>query len=171
MLFPTTRPDDAASASALWSIQMDLLSRAEAVFGRRDTTKKIFQPVFEDTNPHLINTPTFDGAFVALSRNAAGHWPTTIYEMAHETTHLLDPIAGRAKWIEEGAAVAFSIFISRTLTDHPMAPVGTSVYSEALSLVERLPVDDFPHPTCSHTRSRQRSLILCLVRRNHLEVC
>jgi hypothetical protein len=119
---------------------MDLLSRAEAAFGSRDAAKKIFQPVFNDTGPYLINTPTFDGAFAALSRNAAGYWPTVIYEMAHETIHLLDPIPGYATWIEEGAAVAFSVLLSRTLTDHPMTPPQNSAYQEALSLVERLPL-------------------------------
>jgi hypothetical protein len=134
-VFPNERPD--ASPVALWIVQQDLLARVQALLGTRDETKKIYQPIFTDGGPYLSNTPNLDGAFAALSKSAAGYWPTVVYELAHETVHLLDPVAGFTSWFEEGIAVAFSVEMSRLLTSHPMVPDLPS-YLEALALVQRL---------------------------------
>jgi hypothetical protein len=120
MGFPSGRPD--ANPVGVWSVQQDLLARAQRLLGPRDETKQIFQPVFSPGGPHLINTPACDGAFAALSMEAANYWPTLVYELAHETVHLMDPTVGPTNWLEEGVAVLFSIEMSRTLTNHPMAP-------------------------------------------------
>lgn len=87
--FPFERPDDAPVF--LWSLQRRLLQDAEIRLGPKEPGKEIFQPTFSDTGPHVVNTPTLDGAFASLSRNAAGFWPTCVYELAHETVHLLNP--------------------------------------------------------------------------------
>jgi hypothetical protein len=71
--------------------------------------------------------------------NAAGYWPTVVYELAHETVHLLDPIAGHTNWLEEGAAVEFSVLMSQQLTSHAMEPDSDSNYALARSLVAQLP--------------------------------
>jgi hypothetical protein len=92
VLFPNSRPD--SEPALLWRLQGDLLLLAESKFGPRDNSKKVFQPIFVPDGPHLINTPTLDGAFVALSPSAAGYWPTAVYEMAHETVHLLNSDGG-----------------------------------------------------------------------------
>lgn len=141
--FPTSKPNAPDSAGMLWTIQNELLSQAERLLGARDASKKIFQPVFRAHGPHVINTPAFDGAFAALSTNAESYWPTVVYEMAHETVHLLDPIPGPTTWLEEGAAVLFSIKMSAELTTHPMAPAKSSTYSEAAALVSELPTPVF----------------------------
>lgn len=80
-----------------------------------------------------------DGAFARLSRYAAGYWPSVIFDLAHETVRLLDPVMGITNWLEEGAAVAFSIRMSRELTSHPMAAPPGSVYATAHELVLQLP--------------------------------
>jgi hypothetical protein len=136
--FPTLLPKD--DPITLWSLQQQLLAAAESRFGLRDTNKQICQPTFRDDGPILINTPNLDGAFAALSTNAAGYWPTTVFELAHETVHLLNPTVGYTNWIEERIAVAFSIEMSAQLTQHPQVPSDESNYSIALRLLQSLPV-------------------------------
>ena len=46
MKLPQTNPRD--DPSALWALQMELLSIAESVLGRRDQSKKVYQPQFTD---------------------------------------------------------------------------------------------------------------------------
>ena len=101
MQLPHTSPRN--DPVALWAFQQNLLSIAEAALGARDTSKKIYQPGFTDDGPHIRNTPELDGAFAELSRNSECYWPTAIYEMAHETVHLLNPDSlvkshGRGNW-------------------------------------------------------------------------
>jgi hypothetical protein len=138
-VFPASLPKD--DPVTLWSLQQQLLSAAESRFGQRDTSKQIYQPIFRDDGPILINTPNLDGAFAALSTNAAaGYWPTTVFELAHETVHLLNPTVGYTNWLEEGVAVAFSIEMSAQLTQHPQTPSDGSNYSIAFRRLQSLPV-------------------------------
>ena len=136
MRLPSSDPVD--DAPRLWALQWDLIEIAETELGLRDRSKRVYQPKFADDGPFLQNTPDFDGAFVKLSRNAAHYWPTVVYEMAHETVHLLDPVArGNGNYLEEGVAVAFSLHVQ------PMYGFNMSVkmpsYVNALKLVESLP--------------------------------
>ena len=106
---PETKPLD--DPEALWALQVDLLSMAESVLGRRDLSKKIYQPQFSDDGPCIRNTPNLDGAFTELSRAGERYWPAVVFEMAHETVHLLDPVPGSTNNLEEGVAVAFSLHV------------------------------------------------------------
>ena len=135
-----TSPQDAPAA--LWALQQELLALAEGLLGPRDRSKQIGQPVFNDDGPFLRNTPDGDGAFAVLSPNAAGYWPTAIYEMAHETVHLLNPVAGGTNFLEEGIAVAFSIHALEACGQPPFETCETS-YTEALNLVRALAPDVF----------------------------
>lgn len=140
MVFPQVRPD--AAAAVLWKLQQDLLLLAEGLLGPRDGNKKIYQPTFEPDGPRLRNTPTLDGAFAELSLNAAVYWPTSVYEMAHETVHLLNPTTGHTNWLEEGVAVAFSQY---ALAHYglPLQEPALPTYAEALKLVQELPDGPF----------------------------
>jgi len=163
--FPLGRPDLPESASALWSLQNHLLNQAERLLGSRDLSKKIYRPSFHQDGPILINTASKDGAFVALSQNAAGYWPTVVYEMAHETIHLLDPTVGYTTWIEEGTAVLFAEKMSSELTNHPMTAAPLSPYAAAASLVGML-----PNPLFESIRSVcQLAHKLSVVTRDHLK--
>ena len=135
MQLPETHPQD--DRNALWALQMALLSMAESVLGPRDTSKKIYQPQFSDTGPLLRNTPSLDGAFVELSRAGERYWPTVVFEMAHETVHLLNPTIGSTNNLEEGVAVAFSISV-QPLYGISIRPSMKS-YLDALQLVSMLP--------------------------------
>ena len=106
---PVTKPLD--DPETLWALQVNLLSTAESMLGRRDQSKKIYQPQFSDDGPCIRNTPNLDGAFTELSRAGEFHWPTVVFEMAHETVHLLNPVPGNTNNLEEGVAVAFSLHV------------------------------------------------------------
>lgn len=126
--------------SALWSLQLQLLELAEGVLGPRDGSRVMYQRVFTDAGPNIRNTPNFDGAFAELSRSVEAYWPTAVYELAHETVHLLNPLRGNGNWLSEGIAVAFSDYAQRC---HGMEPqkVGMASYRRAQELVSELPPD------------------------------
>jgi hypothetical protein len=138
---PIDAPKD--NPAALWRLQNLLLREAEAVLGPRDASKKIFQPVINSHGPRIRNTPTLDGAFVELGINAGVYWPTTIYEMAHETVHLLNPITGYTNWLEEGVAVDFSLYAQPVFTTAPLQSPTLESYQRALQLVRSIPRGSF----------------------------
>jgi hypothetical protein len=135
--FPSALPAD--SPADVWSLQQLLLSEAEAMLGPRDGTKTICQPQFRDGPPQVINTPSLDGAFAYLSRNASQSWPVAIYELAHESVHLLNPTIGPGNYLEEGVAVAFSIEMAKKFVGGYFLPPEGSSYRHALDLLSRIP--------------------------------
>ena len=66
-----------------------------------------------------------------------------LFQMAHETVHLLNPIVGEAKILEEGVATEFSYYSQSFFANY----LGTDVYVtdltksyiEARNLVSKLP--------------------------------
>ncbi len=136
--------------SAVWSVQLQLLRRAEDTLGPRDTSKTICQPAFTDHDPNIRNTPNLDGAFAELSRNAEGYWPTVVNELAHETVHLLNPKPGDGTWLSEGIAVAFSNYAQRQFKLEPQS-ISMPSYKRALELASELP----PHPLVAGRRIRE----------------
>ena len=149
---PETLPT--AAPATLWSLQLELLELAESVLGQRDTSKNIYQPQFVSGGPHIRHTPDHDGAFVELSLNAEGYWPTVLYEMAHETVHLLNPtLQACSNYLEEGVAVAFSIAIQASYKVPRVQFPATPSYGLALSHVELLP----GHPLVSGKRIREQA--------------
>ncbi len=135
MRLPATRPID--DPGALWSLQWDLMAEAVTMLGARDEAKKIFQPQFTDGPPGLRNTPGLDGAYVELSPAGRFYWPTVVFEMAHETVHLLNPVVGSTNNLEEGVAVAFSLHIQPRYGIS--IPVSEQPYLAALALAGHLP--------------------------------
>ena len=131
-------PSPREDPSALWSVQLQLLRLAEDTLGSRDASKTICQPVFVDDGPHIRNTPNLDGAFAELSRNAEDYWPTTLYELAHETVHLLNPSPGIGNWLAEGIAVAFAVYAQGQYNLEPQR-ISMQSYRRALQLVSALP--------------------------------
>jgi hypothetical protein len=138
MIFSTLLPSQ--DAPSIWSLQNRLLIEAQRALGEKDPAKKIYQPVFatDGKGPRVINTPNLDGAFATLSANAASYWPTAVYELAHETVHLLNPIAGYTNYLEEGVAVAFSLHAQDL---YGLTRFNTTIqsYIDAVKLTEPLP--------------------------------
>ena len=126
------------SEESVWSLQQFLLKEAESLIGKKADDKIVFQPTFEDTGPFIRNRPCGDGAWAVLSLNAKDYWPTTLYELAHETIHLLNPVRGSTNYLEEGIAVAFSIHMSKKYAIDPMYPTDIH-YQKSLKLVHELP--------------------------------
>ncbi len=141
MQLPTTVPE--TDPSGLWALQGQLITLAEQLVGQRDRTKTIYQPSFHDDGPRLRNTPTLDGAFVELGRGSKVYWPTVVYEMAHETIHLLNPTVGHTNWLEEGVAVAFSVHAQSLCRLQQIQTPNSGPYFEALELVRALPGGPF----------------------------
>ena len=148
---PQTLPRD--DPPSLWSLQLELLAIAESVLGTRDTSKKICQPQFRSGRPQVRHTANRDGAFVDLSLNAAGYWPTALYEMAHETVHLLNPtLLENSNNLEEGVSVAFSIAVQQRYQVERIQIPSEAPYVIALSLVRMLP----RHPLISARLIREK---------------
>ena len=105
---PTTIPDN--DPEGLFSLQNELLALAEGLIGRRDPATKIFQPAFHADGPRIYNTPALDWAVIQLSPACKTSWSNTLYEMAHETIHLINPVPTYTNWLEEGVAVDFSLY-------------------------------------------------------------
>ena len=135
MRLPATQPVN--DPAGLWSLQLELLAMAESLLGPRETSKKIYQPQFTGEGPQLRNTPDLDGAYVELSLNGQRYWPTVVFEMSNETVHLLNPIPGNANNLEEGVAVAFSLYVQSSYGIS--IPVSMPSYLYALQLVQALP--------------------------------
>lgn len=138
--FPNTRPE--SDPVTLRRLQIELLDVAQGLLGTRDLTKRIHQPSFHPNGPRLLNTPNLDGAYAELSPNAAGYWPTTVYEMAHETIHMLNPTVSYTNCLEEGVAVAFSEY-ALALYGLPHFRTTFETYRRALELVSDLPGGPF----------------------------
>ncbi|WP_052050218.1 hypothetical protein [Cedecea neteri] len=150
---PKKRPDE--SPQEMWELQIKLDECAQELFGPRNPHKNLLQPTFVADGPHVRNTLPLDGGYAELSFNAAGYWPTAIYELAHETVHLLDPRPGYpvgkgATWFEEGLAVNFSLAVSRS-TGNQNKKVHVKKYKIANTLFSRIDGDLFSR--AKHIRS------------------
>ncbi|HAV1370543.1 hypothetical protein P7M41_22035 [Vibrio parahaemolyticus] len=130
--------------SALWQLQLELLKEAELRFGQRDSSKTIYQPSWDPDGPHIRYTPTKDGAFAELGYNAKSSWRLTVYQLAHETVHLLDQHGGeRAIFLEEGAAVRFSLDMMIMYGFDTTGLPSISSYQMALALFDGLGTDAY----------------------------
>lgn len=138
MKLPDTKPQ--CDPEALWSLQLELLTRVEAYFGKRDSSIVLCQPRFHDCDrPEIQFTPDNFGVFAVLGCDAKFNWSYALYQLSHETVHLLDPVfRGMGNFLEEGVAVAISLHFSRLYGLNFIAP-STGMYRNALNLVNELP--------------------------------
>jgi len=112
-------------AEDLWELQCFLLEEAENLLGPRDPSFTIYQPVYSpEVGPNIRFNENKSGVFVELHKNATCYWPTLVYQMAHETIHLLDPRPGPSTCLEEAFAVEFSLFMQNKLGHSMYMPSG-----------------------------------------------
>lgn len=150
MKIPETHPinDDVS----LWQLQTELMAEAESVFGLRDSTKKLYQPSWDPDGPNVRYTPNKDGAFAELCPFAEQDWKFAVYQLAHETVHLLDQSGGdKTHLLEEGAAVKFSLDMMVKYGFDTKGFPALQTYRNALSLFESLSSD--PYATIKKCRS------------------
>ena len=140
---PTTNPSN--DPGTLRALQMDLLLLAESQLGPRDTAWEILPPRLKEGIPHIfLPDGHSQSVFAFLSKkgegwHGEGYWPTVVYELAHETVHLLNPsVRGTATNLEEGVAVEFSITAQKVYGLNPQCPSEVPSYVEAHGLVRKL---------------------------------
>jgi hypothetical protein len=155
--FPNISAED--DNVSLWSLQCFLINECEVRLGPSASDKQVYQPVFNSDNggPVIINTPELDGAFASLIRAARTYWPTTLYELAHETVHLLDPTVGPTNFLEEGFAVHFSVDMSKAYTNHQQQP-SCPFYLEAWHLIKCISNDVYGAGALIRTKFGKLSL-------------
>lgn len=115
------------SGDELWQLQLALMRYAESLFGTRSGGKILYLPDFDAEGPHVRHTPNFDGAYADLSFRSKTSWNCALYEMAHETVHLLDPRGTpehlpKASNFEEAVATAFAMHCSDIAGGTYLAP-------------------------------------------------
>lgn len=120
----------------LWKLQLALMRYAESLFGSRSGRKVLYRPDFDSDGPHVRHTPTYEGAFADLSFGSKTSWDCALYELAHETVHLLDPRGTcrpppKASHFEEAVATAFAMHCSDLAGGSYTKPSGN--YAIALS--------------------------------------
>lgn len=166
--FPQTRPEQ--DQSTLWQLQKDLLRLAEEAIGPRDIKKIIYPPAFCEAVPHILHLNNRGGVGAVLSTNSKNYWYTAVYELAHETIHLLDPVEGYTNWLEEGVAVAFSLH-AQDYFEMEKFYTPDLVYEEAFRLVMELPGAPFTIPKMIRSKVGALSSIttetLLMVAPNH----
>lgn len=154
-VYPNERPD--LCPEKVWELQVKLDACAQQLFGERNPHKILLPPKFVADGPQIRNTPNLDGGYAELSPSAAGDWPLAIFQLAHETIHLLDPrpaypIGKGASWLEEGLAVNFSLTISKVFGQHSMK-VGDKKYQTANNIFTRIGGDLYQRAKQIRSRS------------------
>lgn len=137
MNLPNTEPQH--DRETLNALQDSLLKLAVELFGPRDLSFLILPPQFTPDGPQTRFTEPPVGVYAELSENARVWWRAAVYELAHESVHLLDPVTrGNANYLEEGVAVFFSK-IAEALYGFPAQPTKPWSYEYAIKLVSGLP--------------------------------
>jgi hypothetical protein len=137
MRLPDSIP--AEDPDSVRALQEFLLQEAERLLWPRNPEKTILPPVFTEGGPMVRNTPDLKGAFAELSFAARTFWPTVVFELAHETVHLLNPVPRNGNKLEEGVAVEFSIYAQEKLGAPIIQQPTKGFYLSALQLVRLLP--------------------------------
>jgi hypothetical protein len=138
-------------------LQVKLDACAQHLFGERNPRKQLLPPRFTADGPQLRNTLNLDGGYAELGFSAAGDWPLAIFQLAHETIHLLDPRPGYtdgkgATWLEEGLAVNFSLTVSKALGNFSIK-VSDKRYQTANNLFTRIGGDIYQRSKQIRNRS------------------
>ncbi|RTE66119.1 hypothetical protein EH243_08340 [Amphritea opalescens] len=142
MDFKKSQPVD--DEPGLWRLQMEFMAEAERFFGSRDQSKKIYQPSWDVNGPYVRYTPSKDGAFAELGFNAKTDWKMVVYQLAHETVHLLDQHGGKqTHLLEEGAAVRFSLDMMKKYGFDTAGLPEVDSYKTALKLFDSLGNDSY----------------------------
>ncbi|MCZ4311612.1 hypothetical protein [Vibrio atlanticus] len=137
------------SPAVLWALQNDFLNEAQIRLGTRRKDKKIFQPSWDVDGPHIYHAATGDGAFAELSDNAKENWRLAIYQLAHETVHLLDQHYGDVtNLLEEGLAVKFSLEMLEKYGFEIGGLPSIESYKKALSLINQLGETSYEIANC-----------------------
>ncbi len=150
---PKTKPED--DHESLRKMQEDLLQWAEELFGQRETSWTLLPPIFGDRNPYIFfpdlqnissikEIEPIKLVQIKLGCRALDNWNRVLFQLAHEVIHLLNPLHpdhGKANYLEEGVACAFSSYVQRrcSITGSDFVRDNLPAYKYAHSLIKRLP--------------------------------
>lgn len=113
-----------------------ILEIVENEFGPRDKNYTILGVEFRDGVSQTWFPKNCGNVVIQLSREAMQDPVRALFQLAHESVHLLNPCPGGTNVLEEGAATSFSL---RYITQLGYSyGVGDKQYEEASRLVEGL---------------------------------
>lgn len=138
---PSSLPlDDPKSGELAKSM---IISEAEELFGARDTSFSINEAIlYHNKTPRVVvATEPNNLCIVYLSDGSQNRWDCFMYEMAHESVHLLNPQKISASYLEEGVAVWFSMMMCKKYSYVCNKPTGK--YRQAYELLLKIS-DDVP---------------------------
>ncbi|EOV9616226.1 hypothetical protein ACN5LY_000778 [Cronobacter dublinensis] len=136
---PSSLPlDDPKSGELAKSM---IISEAEELFGARDTSFSINEAIlYHSKGPQVVVATAFNNlCIVYLSNGSQKRWDCFMYEMAHESVHLLNPQKISASYLEEGVAVWFSLMMCRKHSYKCDKPTGK--YRQAYELLLKISED------------------------------
>ncbi|MYE26638.1 MAG: hypothetical protein F4X87_05390 [Chloroflexi bacterium] len=116
--------------------------------GFNGTAFEICRPSFHNSSiPEMKFTVSHDDALAVhavLGCDAESDWTYVVYQLAHETIHMLNPVTcSEVNYLEEGVAVAFSIYAQKKFGVSAQEPnpdnEADRKYACAYSLVKQLP--------------------------------
>ena len=96
---PSTEPQ--SDPVRLWVLQQELLSWAEDLYGPRDESWRIDPPQRAKKIPH-VDFAAERGAFARLAPNAQRDWSFAVFQLAHESVHLLNPCEVGRGYVSRG---------------------------------------------------------------------
>lgn len=143
----------------LWELQNVLLKDAELKLGNKAKEVIICQPCFDSelSQPQIFYYGNGIGA--RLTERASCDWQLTVFQLAHETIHLLKSRDYRdSNFLEEGIAVLFSLYACQNQIN-----VSLEKYERALSLV-----NNFNNPYEAAKKIRQKYVELSEVKQDEL---
>lgn len=118
----------------------DMLTLAEKLFGPRNKEFTILGFEFSSTGPMIWYPKSSTNIVIQLSREAFHSEELALYQLAHETIHLLSPSGtSKANVLEEGLAVYFSwYYIEKVFNTKGESLTRSSEYNLAGLLVKKL---------------------------------
>lgn len=139
------------SPEKAWELQCRLDALAQELYGVRNPLITLNPPIFtDDPNAPQVGFSK-GGAHAELTRKAANDWSFCIYQLSHETIHLLDPrrrppYGKGANYLEEGVAVEFSLLVTKQISPE-FITLGTGPeslkYKEAKNRLMKTGIKDF----------------------------
>ncbi len=114
-----------------------ILEMVESEFGPRDKRYTILGIEFRNGVPQIWFPENCGNVVIQLSREAMQEPKRALFQLAHESVHLLDPHAGGANLLEEGTATRFALHYITTEFRCPYR-TGDQRYDEASCLVQKL---------------------------------
>ncbi|MEP9191471.1 hypothetical protein ABKT21_04525 [Enterobacter asburiae] len=141
---PATTPIE--SPEKVWELQCMLDSLAQELYGPRNSRITLKPPLFtNDPDAPQVGFSN-EGAHAELDSAASSDWTRCIYQLSHETIHLLDPrprppFGKGSNYLEEGVAVEFSLLVCKSLFLN--IDVSLEKYREARRRLLKIGVKDF----------------------------